>query len=104
MIKIKDQSQKIISRLVWILDCSNYYLKNKKTKATNKDEPRNNQKVKNNRKLEQWEIYNTYHGPLSQKWIDGRYQSSILYVMLTQVISNLLPGFRVVLESIHNNP
>ena len=24
--------------------------------------------------------------------------------MLTQVISNLLPGFRVVLESIRNNP
>ena len=47
---------------------------------------------------------NTYHGPLSQKWIDGRYQSSILYDLLTQVVSNLLPGFRVVLESIRNNP
>ena len=48
--------------------------------------------------------YNTYHGPLSQKWIDGRYRSSIFYALLTQVMSNLLPGFRVVLESIHNNP
>ena len=44
------------------------------------------------------------HYPRNGKWIDGRYRSSILYALLTQVMSNLLPGFRVVLESIHNNP
>ena len=50
MIKFKDQSKKKVSRLVWILDCSNYCLKNMKAKTTNKDQPTNNQKVKNNRK------------------------------------------------------
>ena len=49
MIKFKDQSE-TVNRLVWILDCSNYFLKNMKTKTTNKDQPTNNQKVKNNRK------------------------------------------------------
>ena len=49
MIKFKDQSEKKVNRLVWILDCSNYCLKNMKTK-TNKDQPTNNQKVKTNRK------------------------------------------------------
>ena len=43
--------------------------------------------------------YDPYHGLRSQKWIDGRYQSWILYAMLIQVMSNLLPGLRVVLES-----
>ena len=47
--------------------------------------------------------YNTCHGPLSQKWIDGRYWSSLLYALLTQVMSNLFPGFRFVLESIRSN-
>ena len=42
--------RKKVNRLVWILDCSNYCLKNMKTKTTNKDQPTNNQKVKNNRK------------------------------------------------------
>ena len=73
-----------------------------KTKTKNKYQPANNhnkeQKSKSNGK------YSTYHGPLSQKWIDERYRSVILYVMLTQVMSNLLPGFRIVLESICNNP
>ena len=60
--------------------------------------------IKNNRKVKRNGKYNTYHGPLSQKWIDGRYRSLIWYVMLTQVMSNLFPEFRVVLESIRNNP
>ena len=50
MIKFKDQSEKKVNRLVWFLDYSNYCLKNMKTKTTNKDQPKNNQKVKNNRK------------------------------------------------------
>ena len=50
MIKFKDQSEKKVNRLVWILDCSDYYLKNMKTKRTTKDKPTNNQKVKNSRK------------------------------------------------------
>ena len=50
MIKFKDQSEKKVNRLVWILHCSNYCLKNMKTKTTNKDQQTNNQKVKNNRK------------------------------------------------------
>ena len=49
MIKFKDQSEKKVNRLVWILDCSDYCLQNMKTK-TNKYQPTNNQKVKNNRK------------------------------------------------------
>ena len=47
MIKFKDQSEKKVNRLVWILDCSNYSLKNMETKTTNKDQPTNNQKLKN---------------------------------------------------------
>ena len=31
-------------------------------------------------------IYNTYHGPLSQEWIDGRYWSPHWYVRLTKVM------------------
>ena len=50
MIKLKDQSEKKVNRLVWILDCSDYCLKNMKTKTTNKYQPANNQKAKNNRK------------------------------------------------------
>ena len=34
-------------------------------------------KIKNNR------IYNTYHGPLSQEWIDERYWSPLWYAILT---------------------
>ena len=33
-------------------------------------------------------IYNTYHGLLSQEWIDGRYWSPFWYVMLTKVMKN----------------
>ena len=44
-----------------------------KTKTKSKDKPTNNhknlQKDKSNGK------YDTYHGSLSQKWIDGRYRS-----------------------------
>ena len=73
--------------------------KNNKQRSTNKQsKSKKITESKSNGK------YNTYHRPLSQKWIDGRYRSSILYAMLTQVMSNLLPGFRVVLESIRNNP
>ena len=49
MIKFKDQSEKKVNRLVWILGCSKYCLKNMKTKTRNKDQPTNNQKVKNNK-------------------------------------------------------
>ena len=49
MIKFMDQSEKKVNRLVWILESSNYCLQNMKTK-TNKYQPTNNQKVKNNRK------------------------------------------------------
>ena len=38
-------------------------------------------KIKNNG------ICNTYDGPLSQEQIDGRYWSSLWYVMLTKVMS-----------------
>ena len=41
-----DQSEK----REWILDCSDYCVKNMKTKTTNKYQPTNNQKVKSNRK------------------------------------------------------
>ena len=40
-----------------------------KTTTTNKDQPTNSQK--NNRKKNNGN-YNTYHGPLFQKWIDRR--------------------------------
>ena len=33
-------------------------------------------------------IYNTCHGLLSQEWIDGRYLSSLWYVMLTKVMNS----------------
>ena len=33
-------------------------------------------------------IYNTYHGLLSQEWIDGRYWSPLWYVMLTKVMNS----------------
>ena len=68
-----------------------------KTKTKNKDQPtiiKNNRKIKKRKKSKSSGKYNTYHGPLSQKWIDGRYRSLIWYVMLTQVMSNLLPWFR----------
>ena len=73
--------------------------KNKKQRSTNKQS-----KSKNIIESKNYGKYNTYHRPLSQKWIDGRYWSSILYALLTQVMSNLLPRFRVVLKSIRNNP
>ena len=74
-----------------------------KTKTTNKDQLTNNQKVKKTESKNNGK-YNTYHGPLSQKWIDGRYRSLILYDILIQVMNNLLTGFGAVLESIRNNP
>ena len=78
-----------------------------KTKSKNKDQPTKNYKKITEKKIQPKNKsngkYNVYHGPLSQKWIDGRYRSLIWYVMLTQVMSNLLPGFRVALESIRNN-
>ena len=48
-------------------------------------------------------LFHKYHGPLSQKNIHERYRYFIPYVMLTQLVSNLVPGFRFVLESINNN-
>ena len=51
--------------------------RNMKTKIKSKDQPTNNHK--NNRKIKKYkkdksnEKYNTYHRPLSQKWIDRRY-------------------------------
>ena len=33
---------------------------------------------------------NTYHGPLSQKWIGWRYRFSLWYVMLSQIINRLI--------------
>ena len=41
MIKFKDQSEKKLNRLVWVLDCSDYCLKNMEAKA-NKYQPTNN--------------------------------------------------------------
>ena len=41
-----------------------------------KDQPtiiKNKRKRKNNRKIKSNGKYNTYHGPLSQKWIYERY-------------------------------
>ena len=75
-----------------------------KTKINQQTTIKNNRKIKKQQKSKSNGKYNTYHGPLSQKWIDGRYRSLFLHVMLTQVMSNLSPGFTVVLESIHNNP
>ena len=40
-----------------------------KTKTKNKDQPTKNHKSNGK--------YNTYHGPLSQKWVDERYRSLI---------------------------
>ena len=80
-----------------------------KTKAKNKDQPTKNHK-EYNRKIKYYKKIKTMGNitptmdPLSQKWIDGRYRSLIWYVMLTQVMSNLLPGFRIALECIRNNP
>ena len=41
MIKFKDQSEKKVNRLVWILNCSDYCLKNMKT--------RNNKQISTNK-------------------------------------------------------
>ena len=49
-------------------------------------------KAKNNGK------YNSY-GLLSQKWIEWRNWSSVLYFMLTHLINNLLPWFKFAIES-----
>ena len=77
------------------------------TKSKNKDQSTNHhkkyQECEKQQKSNSNGKYNIFHGPLSQKWIDERYQYLILYVMLTQVMSNLLSGFRFVLESIRNN-
>ena len=47
--------------------------RNMKTKTKDKDEPTNNHK-KIKQKNKSNEMYNTYHEPLFQKWIDGRYR------------------------------
>ena len=48
--KVLGSIRKKVNRLVWIIDCSDYCLKNMKTKTTNKCQPATNQKVKTNRK------------------------------------------------------
>ena len=53
------------------------------------------QKAKSNGK------YNSYYEQLLQEWIDWRYWSSVWYVMLTQVMNNLLPWFRVTIGSFY---
>ena len=32
-------------------------------------------------------MYNTYHGPQSQEWIDGGYWSLLWYVMVTKIMN-----------------
>ena len=99
---INQKESKQVSMDSWLLKLLSRDMKTRqKTKINQQTIIRNNRKVKAMgtitptmdhypRKI--WEIG------------DGRYRFLILYVMLTQVMSHLLPGFRVVLESIRSNP
>ena len=46
-----------------------------KAKTKNEEQPTNNHKK--SQKNKSYQKYNTYHEPLSQKWIDGRHRSLI---------------------------
>ena len=46
---------------------------------------------------------NSYHGSLSQEWLDGTYLFLIYHAMLNQLINNPLPVFRGVLGSFRNS-
>ena len=59
-------------------------------------------KIKNNKNAKNRGKYNTFSGMDMVDGIDGRYQSKILYVMLCEVMNNLLSGLRAVLESFDN--
>ena len=72
---ISQKESKQVSMDSWLLKLLS---RDVKTKA------KNNQQtiIKNNRKIKKQKSKNngknnTYHGPLSQKWIDGRYRSLI---------------------------
>ena len=76
MISQKDSKQ--VSMDSWWLKLLS---RDMKTKAKNKDQPtsnhKKNQKNKKQQKTKSNGKNNTYHGPLSQKWIDGRYRPLI---------------------------
>ena len=69
----------------------NLYLKKKVVRFIThlKNKSNKRQTVKKNTPAKQNNgIYNTYHGLLSQEWIDGRYWSPLWYVMLTKVMNS----------------
>ena len=76
MISQKDSKQ--VSMDSWLLKLLS---RDMKTKTKNKDQPTNNHTKKEENKKQQKSKSNgknnTHHGPLSQKWIDGRYRSLI---------------------------
>ena len=68
-----------------------------------KDKSTRRQTVKKTHTKQNNGIYNTYHGLLSQEWIDRRYWSLLWYIMLTKVMNSTSLWFRVVLASSRNN-
>ena len=85
MINRKESKQ--ISMDSCLLELLSRGMKTKTRKINQQTIIKNDRKIKNRQKSKSNGKHNTY-----------------LPVMLTQVMSNLVPGFRVVLESIPNNP
>ena len=74
---INQKENKQVKMDSWLLKLLSRDMKQKqKTKINQQTTITNNRKIKNNRKKSNGK-YKTYHGPLSQKLIDGRYRTLI---------------------------
>ena len=75
---IKQKETKKVRMDSWLLK---QLPRDMKTKTKNKDQPTHNLRKQQKNKKEQESKsngkYNTYHGLLSQKWVDGKYRSLI---------------------------